>query len=890
MGEDGMDAKHLTSSLVLALGLAASTGASLAPLPAGARLERLDNGLEVLLLHIPDAPMTGLNMLVKTGSFRESFRTSGMTHMLEHLLFNGTSKWTQEELYARQDMLGAYNNANTGRHYTNYMVLVPAADLDGGMELQSQMLFHSTLPPEKFEKERGIVLEELALGEDDPAQAVEALWEDFLFKGSAYAMPTLGTPATIRHLDRASVEAYYHSWYVPNNMLLSVVGAFDPATVMAQVEQWYGAEAPGELPPSAPQPLQWRECETRRREATVPVRRLRLAWPAPDSGTPDHLAAGLLAWAAGDPRDGVLPRLLFMEGLPPMDNLRLSHVDDAGFGRFELEADLPDGLEAEEAIASLGRAMARLQEQDFAPGLIAQRVLEERSSLAQLMEKPHYFGLMEASAFAQQGFEASLTRGARLAALRPQDLQDCAARWLRGAPRMALLLEPVSAADPALAEARRDEVRRPGAVDQAALLIDGGRPSQIFALQAVVRGRAVWEGDSAAGALSLIHRLMPEGAAGQDAGQLAERLRRIGGKLTVADNPAIPYDDHYTSSSHSFLRLEALGEHWQAACSLAVDLLLRPDFPEEAVERLRASQLEQLGNQEGSARARSRQLMDSLMLSGLPASIPPEGSARSVAALSVEDLRRVHRLALRPENLILAVVGPVPATEVEACLDGLLQEHSSQPRPEDLAWLSMVSPWMAQVPEGTRPLWPPRQEAPVTAAPLSLTERLGGEMQALRLGTRLPIEEGDGPALRLLVALLSDRMAFDLRETRGWAYNIGAGASVSGKQATVEAYMGTRAENAAEALKEMRRYLGSLDKSVPQAELDKVRGGMLGRDLMRGLASINQAWRLALGELAGNAASSADDEAALRAVTPDDLLRVSRRYLGTAPWITLRVE
>jgi predicted Zn-dependent peptidase len=882
-----MTRTSLTLTTLLLGGLASSGGATLAPLPEGARLERLDNGLEVLLLHIPDAPMTGLNMLVKTGSHRESFRTSGMTHMLEHLLFNGTTKWSQEELYARQDMLGAYNNANTGRHYTNYMVLVPAADLEGGMELQSQMLFHSTLPPEKFEKERGIVMEELAQGGDDPAQAVESLWEDFLYAGSSYAMPTLGTPATIRHLDRASVDSYYHSWYVPNNMLLSVVGAFDPATILDQVKTWYGDMAPGDLPESHPAPLQWRPNESRRREAAVPVRRLRLAWPGPDSSHPDDLAAGLLAWAAGDPRDGVLPRLLFLEGLPPMENLRLSHVGDPGFGRFELEADLPADMEAQDAIQGLCQALSRLKDESFPPALIAQRVLEERSNLAQLMEKPHYFGLMEAATFAEQGFEASLTRGARLAQLRPEDLQACAARWLRGGEPMALLLEPAATVDAEDDAASRDQIRRPGGVDQAALLIEGGRPSQVFALQAVVRGRAVWEGEGKAGAISLIHRLMPEGAAGQDAAALAERLRRMGGKLSLADNAAIPYDDHYTSSSHSFLRLEVLGEHWQAACSLAVDLLLAPDFPEEAVERLRDRQLEQLGHQEGSARSRSRQLLDSLMLAGLPSALPPEGKTESVASLTVEDLRRIHRLAFRPENLILAVVGPVSAPEVEQCLDGLLAGHSSTATQEDLEWLRGSSPWMAPVADA-RPLWPPRLEAPVTPAPLQLNESLGGEMQALRLSCRMEVEESDGAALRLLVALLSDRMAFDLRETRGWAYSIGAGASVAGRRAVVDAYMGTRAENSSQALKEMRRYLGALDKPVTQVELDKVRGGMLGRDLMRGLASINQAWRLAMGELAGGA--SVDEEAALRAVTPQDVTRVAQRYLATAPWITVHVE
>jgi zinc protease len=873
---------------VLALGCVAGTAQALLPtLPPNARLERLDNGLEVLLLHLPDSPMTGMNLLVKAGSAREDFHTSGMTHMLEHLLFNGTTQLDQAALYAAADRIGAYNNANTGRFYTNFMMLAPTAELSRAMDLQAQMIFHSTLPPEKFEKERGIVLEELAQGADDPAGRDEEQWEDFLLQGSSFALPTLGTSATIRHMDRDQVWDYYRTWYVPNNMLLSVVGGFDPDTVLDEVERWYGQAAPGALPELPLRPLQWQPGSVRTGRASGTSRTLRLAWPAPDQNHPDHLAAGLLAWAAGDPRDGVLPALLFTEGLPPLANLSLIHVDEVGFGRFELSCDLPPELDAEEAIAALTRVVARLGSHTFPGETVSLRLLDQRAEWSQLVEKPHYFGLMQAAAFTQQGFEPVLTRGARLAALRPDDIAACAARWLTGQPPMALLLEP----DRESGSARlslADRHRQSAELDQPAILVEGGRPGDWFALQIIARGRSIWEGPDACGALGLMHRLLPEGAAGQSAAELSTRLRRMGGKLTLADNPAIPYDDHYTSSSHTFLRLECLADHWQSACSLAVDLLLRPDFPGEAFERERANLLERLAAKDGSARARSREVLDSLLVGGLPSALPPEGRAESIAALELEDLRHLHALVYRPENLILAVVGPPPAGEVTACLAGLLSGIPSAPAEQDKAWLRTHSPWLAPLAD-QRPLVPPRMTGNALAAPAEIHESLGGEMGALRLGTRIQVDPADQSALRLLFAVLNDRVSFDLREERGWAYSIGCWASGQDDRAVLEAYMGTRPENAPEALKALRGYLGGPLKPVTQDELDTVRGGMLGRELMRGLASINQAWRLATGELAGRADQARADEEALRAVTPQDVQRVAARYLQGTPWITVQV-
>jgi len=131
-------------------------------LPQGVVVYQLDNGIDVLLVKNPLLPMTGVNVVVKTGSAYENFATSGMSHMLEHLLFNGTTSRSQKELYNAVDMIGGYNNANTAYFHTNYMMVTPAEQIKKGMEIQADMLFHSILPNDKFVKEKGIVLEEIA--------------------------------------------------------------------------------------------------------------------------------------------------------------------------------------------------------------------------------------------------------------------------------------------------------------------------------------------------------------------------------------------------------------------------------------------------------------------------------------------------------------------------------------------------------------------------------------------------------------------------------------------------------------------------------------------------------------------------------------------------------
>ncbi|MEN8007737.1 MAG: insulinase family protein, partial [Candidatus Krumholzibacteriota bacterium] len=215
------------------------------PLPDNIEILRLENGLEVILMRNPAQPMVGIYTQVKVGSAREDYRTSGMSHMLEHLLFNGSEKYTQEQQYDMADRAGAYNNANTTDFFTNYMMVIPAAEMETGMDIQSQMLFHSILPDEKFEKERGIVIGEIVQGRDWPGHYAETALREALFAGSSLELPTLGTKSTIEHMVRDDVYDFYKYWYVPNNMVLTLAGNFDRDQALELLETYYGAPAPG---------------------------------------------------------------------------------------------------------------------------------------------------------------------------------------------------------------------------------------------------------------------------------------------------------------------------------------------------------------------------------------------------------------------------------------------------------------------------------------------------------------------------------------------------------------------------------------------------------------------------------------------------------------------
>ena len=122
---------------------------------------KFDNGFELILVENRTNPIIATIVVTKTGLRNETLENNGVSHMLEHLTFNGTEKRTQKELYDELDFYGIYLNAQTSEDYTTYMALNHKAQIDQTLDIMSDMLFNSTFPEEKFNKEKGIVIEEI---------------------------------------------------------------------------------------------------------------------------------------------------------------------------------------------------------------------------------------------------------------------------------------------------------------------------------------------------------------------------------------------------------------------------------------------------------------------------------------------------------------------------------------------------------------------------------------------------------------------------------------------------------------------------------------------------------------------------------------------------------
>ncbi|MBI4092550.1 MAG: insulinase family protein [Candidatus Kerfeldbacteria bacterium] len=187
----------------------------------------LKNGTRVLFAPVEGTKAVTVLILFPVGSRHESRQLNGSSHFLEHLFFKGTANRPSTlEISKELDGVGAEYNAFTGKDYTGYYVKVSADKLGLALEVLSDMLYNSLFDPAEIERERGVIVEEINMYEDNPMMLLDELFEQLVFNGNSLARRIAGPRSVIRKVRREQLMAYKAKYYTPHNLLLTIAGKF----------------------------------------------------------------------------------------------------------------------------------------------------------------------------------------------------------------------------------------------------------------------------------------------------------------------------------------------------------------------------------------------------------------------------------------------------------------------------------------------------------------------------------------------------------------------------------------------------------------------------------------------------------------------------------------
>src|SRR5690242_20163101 len=218
--------------------------------PPGALLTTLENGLTIIVREDHSAPVVSVQAWCMAGSIHEGkWLGAGLSHVLEHMLFKGTSTRAGARIDQEVHEAGGYMNAYTSFDRTVYHIDVPNTGAKVAIDILCDVMQNAALPPDELEKEKQVIVREMDMNVDDPSRRASRRLFETAYTTSPYRFTVIGYPDIFHELKADDIRAYYQEKYAPNNVFYSIAGDVNYEEVVGQIREAYGKAKAKALPP-----------------------------------------------------------------------------------------------------------------------------------------------------------------------------------------------------------------------------------------------------------------------------------------------------------------------------------------------------------------------------------------------------------------------------------------------------------------------------------------------------------------------------------------------------------------------------------------------------------------------------------------------------------------
>ena len=651
--------------------------------------EKLPNGLTVLVAEKHDSPVVAINLWVRAGYFDEDDTQVGISHVIEHMFFKGTTDRPRPDQIAKEiKSLGGALNAGTYYDATNYYFVLPAENFRKGLEIQADALMHPRLEPDELKRELEAVIQEGRRKRDNPGAFASEMMFQEAFEAHRIRRWRIGDEEQLRRLTSDDLLAYYRTHYLPDRVILSIVGDVQTESTIEAAHLFFGGMASGEgaelgSPPEPPQ----KGFKFRRLTGDIKRAYTFFGYHTPPVLSDDDYALRILGHILGAGRSSRLFQAVKEEaGLVESIGTGLASFRDIGIMNIVAEHDPSTSRETEQAIQSQIEGVRReppaQSEIERARASIEFRYHQGRSDALGLSNLLAYYESLGDYALAETAVE-------RLSQVGPDDVKRVAETYLTlenatlleylpeeasppGSTDLAALLDalrrvppPVTRPEPAPgprnggsaalqgpATARITASERHGGVarhrfDTGPVLLYERRGDQpLVTLSVAFRGGRSGEGRENCGITRLMQASMVRGTAERDARQVSNEIEGMGSAIERI------LDEDYIGFSISLL-----ARHARRGFELLTDLIRHPAFRYEEIDRERAVQLASQESVKDQSLPYTFQLFRQAAFGSHPYSLPSQGLQAPVRSLKREELVRWHRRVVRPASMIVSIVG-----------------------------------------------------------------------------------------------------------------------------------------------------------------------------------------------------------------------------------------
>lgn len=705
----------------------------------------LPNGLTLLIKRDTSAALASVQVWVKTGSIHESEHLgAGLSHYLEHMLFKGTERRAGREISATVQAHGGYINAYTTFDRTVYYIDLPSEHANVAIDILADAVLHSTLPADEVAKEKDVILREIAMTKDDPDNRI---WDSLFstaFREHPYRQPIIGHRDVFSAITRDDLVRYYRRRYVPNNLVVVVVGDVQPDAILASVERHFGDVARAPLAPTLV-PAESTQLGPRLddRFEDVEITRSILAWPIPGLAHADAPGLDLLATVLGHGDSSILWQEV-REKAGLVHTIDASSWNPGSNGLFCVSFTC-DAAKRVEANAAIERLVRRSMTRGFTAAqlrkAVRQLVVAEINTHKTMSGQAAQLGTAEVVV---GDLQHSRTYFSQVRSVTATDLKQLIRRYLAPERLTAVSLNPSSAAPsapktPAAALGIEDfsEVKLPNG---ARLLLQRDVRLPNLHLRFLMQGGPLFETAGKRGATALLATMLTKDTRRRSAAEVAEFIEAAGGAFYP-----------FSGNNSLGLAVEVLPPDLDRAVSVLSDAVLAPTFKKSTFTLERDAQIAALQQDEDDVVTHARKQVRQRFFGTHPMALDPNGDQTGLRALSAGDLAALRRRLCVGSNVVLAVAGDF--------------------EPKDLT--PKLKAFLAKIPAGDVPP-PPAQSSRLPAEVGDFVEHAPREQAVVLQAFPGPRVNADdfyiGEVADELFSGMASRLFERVREEKGLAY------------------------------------------------------------------------------------------------------------------------
>ena len=838
---------------------------SLPSIPPDVRFVTLENGLTLILREDRSAPVVSVQAWCRAGSINEgAWLGAGLSHVLEHMLFKGTTNRGPGVIDKQVQDAGGYMNAYTSFDRTVYHIDVPNTGAKIALAILCDIMMNATIPAEELGKEMDVIRREMDMNVDDPRQKSARRLFEVAYTQSPYRFTVIGYPDIFNDLKRDDIFSYYREKYAPNNVFFVVVGDIDAKDVEEQIRAAY-AQAKARPLPSAPLVNEPKQIAPREiiEEGTVELAHVHMSWHIPDVRHPDMPLLDVLATLLGNGRSARLyQQVREKKGL--VNSVDAWTYTPGGAGLFGMSAM----MEADKFEAARDAILAELEKMKRKP-----------VSRDELTKAVKMFTAGTLSARKTMAGQAQDLGGSWLAAndlnfskryldvvkrITPADLQRVARTYLTEENRTLYALLPTGKKPKAKLEAERVQTNAIQKIELAnglRLLVKEDHRLPFVEIRIALRGGVLAETPANNGVTSLMAKMLLQGTKTRSAEEIASEMESMGGTI-----------DSYGGNNSFGVNAEVMAEDFNAGLNIVADVLLHSTFPKDAFAREQEMQLSGIRAQRDQLLQSGGRLMRRALFGNQGYGLDVSGTEESVTQLTAAAAKKHYAGLFAPTNCVISIFGDVKTAEVKKAIQQKFGAWQNQALLPDL----IATPKLA----GTKRVADTRDKK-----------------QAVLLigypGTTIFSE--DRYALELLQEALSDlgsRLFTRIREKLGLAYYVGAQNFLGLSPGYFAFYTGTEPEKVKLVEAEMLKEAAALRTGgLTAEELQRAKAKVVGQKKIARQDLGGYAMAVALDELYGLGYDRSDkDDAQYEAVTLADVKRVAKKYLAEEKFVISVVQ